>query len=58
MRETYREYRQDQGQLMAAAMVYYAVLSIIPLLLILLSIFGVILRISPNGNLEQFDINN
>ncbi|MGB8253092.1 MAG: YhjD/YihY/BrkB family envelope integrity protein, partial [Anaerolineaceae bacterium] len=50
---TLREYTNDQAQLMGAAMVYYAVLSLAPLILFFLSIIGFILRFSPNGSLEQ-----
>jgi|GEM_PF-1509962 len=53
IQDTLREYTKDQAQLMGAAMVYYAVLSLAPLILFFLSIIGFILRFSPNGSLEQ-----
>ncbi len=53
IQDTYREYLKDQAQLMGAAMVYYAVLSLAPLILFVLSVVGFILRFSPDGNLEQ-----
>ena len=53
IQETLREFTNDQAQLMGAAMVYYTVLSLAPLLLFFLSIIGFILRFSPNGSLEQ-----
>lgn len=53
LQTTLREYTKDQAQLMGAAMVYYTVLSLAPLLLLFLSIIGFILRFSPNGGLEQ-----
>lgn len=56
IRDTYREYLLDQAQLMGAAMVYYTVLSITPLLLLFLSLLGFLLRFSPNGSLEQLTL--
>ena len=56
IRDTMREFTNDQAQLMGAAMVYYTVLSLAPLLLFFLSIIGFILRFSPNGSLEQLYI--
>ena len=53
IQDTLREYTKDQAQLMGAAMVYYAVLSLAPLILFFLSIIGFILRFSPDGSLEQ-----
>lgn len=53
IRDTLQEYTRDQAQLMGAAMVYYTVLSLAPLILFFLSVIGFILRFSPNGSLEQ-----
>jgi membrane protein len=50
IQKTLREYTRDQGQLMGAAMVYYAVLSIAPLILLFLSIIGFTLRFYPAGS--------
>jgi len=52
IQKTLREYNRDQGQLMAAAMVYYSILSITPLILIFLSIIGFTLRFYPDGNVQ------
>lgn len=56
IQETVREYTQDQGQLTSAAMVYYAVLSIAPMILIFLSIIGFILRFNTDGSLQDFSV--
>jgi len=53
IQKTLREYTRDQGQLMGAAMVYYTVLSIAPLLLLLLSIIGFTLRFYPEGSVQH-----
>jgi membrane protein len=53
IQETVREYTRDQGQLMSAATVYYAVLSIAPLILILLSIVGFVLRFNMDGSYKE-----
>jgi membrane protein len=53
VQKTLREYTRDQGQLMGAAMVYYAVLSIAPLILLLLSFLGFTLRYYPEGSFAQ-----
>jgi membrane protein len=53
VQKTLREYTRDQGPLMGAAMVYYMVLSIAPLILLLLSIIGFTLRFYPNGSVQQ-----
>jgi membrane protein len=53
---TVREYTRDQGQLMGAAMVYYMVLSIAPLILIFLSIIGFVLRFNTDGSFERIGI--
>ena len=53
IQKTLREYTRDQGQLMSAAMVYYAVLSIAPVILLLLSIIGFTLRFYPDGSVQN-----
>lgn len=46
LRAAWREYEHDHARFLAGAMVYYALLSLIPLLLLLLSSFGLLLRFS------------
>jgi membrane protein len=53
IQKTFREYTRDQGRLMSAAMVYYAVLSIAPVILLLLSIIGFTLRFYPDGSVQN-----
>jgi len=56
IQETVREYTRDQGQLMGAAMVYYAVLSIAPLILLFLSLIGFVLRFNTDGSFQNIAI--
>ncbi|MBN2677663.1 MAG: YihY/virulence factor BrkB family protein [Anaerolineaceae bacterium] len=56
IQETGREYTLDQGPLMSAAMVYYAVLSMAPLILLFLSTIGFVLRFNANGSIQDIYI--
>jgi membrane protein len=49
LHQAYRNWREDDGDLMAAAVGYYAALSFFPILLILISGLGMVLRWSPWG---------
>src|SRR5262245_26259940 len=44
LRETWQEYQKDEATQLGAALAYYAMFSIFPLLIILVSVFGLILR--------------
>jgi membrane protein len=46
LKQTVKQWREDDGTLLAAAMAYYATLSFFPLLLILISGVGLLLRFS------------
>jgi membrane protein len=46
LRAAWQEYEQDYARYFAGAMIYYALLSLIPLLLLLLSALGLLLRFS------------
>ena len=46
LKQTVRHFKEDDGNLLAAAMAYYATLSFFPMLLILVSAFGLLLRYS------------
>jgi membrane protein len=46
LREAWTEYEHDHGRYLAVAMVYYAIVSLVPLLLLLLSALGLLLRFS------------
>ncbi|MHC4180891.1 MAG: YihY/virulence factor BrkB family protein, partial [Planctomycetota bacterium] len=46
LKQTVKHFKQDDGNLLAAAMAYYATLSFFPLLLILISALGLLLRFS------------
>lgn len=49
LRQALRQWRDDDGNLLSAAISYYAALSIFPFLLVLTSAFGFILRFSGRG---------
>ena len=49
LRQTYREWNEDDGTLLAAAMAYYAALSFLPLLLLLVTGFGLFLSFTHLG---------
>lgn len=46
LREAWLEFERDRARYLAAAMVYYAIVSLVPLLLLLLSALGLLLRFS------------
>ncbi len=46
LRAAWVEYERDRGRYLAAAMAYYAFVSLVPLLLLLLSVIGLLLRFS------------
>jgi membrane protein len=46
LREAWIEYERDRARYLAAAMVYYALLSLVPLLVLLLATLGLLLRFS------------
>lgn len=46
LRTTWTEYERDNGRYLAGAMVYYALVSLVPLLLLLLAALGLLLRFS------------
>lgn len=46
LRRVWTEYQRDYARYLAAAMVYYALVSMVPLLLLLLSVLGLLLRFS------------
>src|SRR5215510_7358667 len=46
LHETWVEYERDRAHYLAMAIVYYATLSIVPILLLLLSALGLVLRYS------------
>ncbi len=46
LKQTVKHWKEDDGNLLAAAMAYYATLSFFPLLLILISALGLLLRFS------------
>ena len=52
-RLTLRRWRKDNGNLIAAAMAYYAVLSFFPLMLLLISILGFVLQFSSGAQDAQ-----
>lgn len=45
----WREYERDRARYLAVAMVYYALVSLVPLLLLLLSMLGLLLRFSESA---------
>src|SRR5262245_64945327 len=46
LRLAWVEYERDRGRYLAAAMVYYAMVSLVPLCLLLLATLGLLLRVS------------
>ena len=46
LRDAWTEYELDRGRYLAAAMVYYAIVSLVPLLLLVLATLGLLLRFS------------
>ena len=53
VRRTVKGWQDDDDALLAASMAYYAVLSLFPLLLILISVLGFVLRFSPGAQDAQ-----
>jgi membrane protein len=54
LREAWLEYERDYARYFAVAMVYYALVSLVPLLLLMLAAFGWLLRLSPEvANAER-----
>jgi len=49
LRSAWTEYERDGARYLAGAMVYYALVSLVPLLLLLLSVLGLLLRFSPTA---------
>src|SRR4029077_1125405 len=49
LRQTFQEWMQDKGPQLGAALAYYTVFSLAPLILVLLAIVGVIFRDDPAG---------
>src|SRR5262249_31474092 len=47
LRLAWIEYERDRAQYLAVAMIYYAMVSLIPLSLLLLAALGLLLRVSP-----------
>lgn len=46
LRDAWQEYERDHARYLATAMVYYALISLVPLLLLLLALLGLLLRFS------------
>lgn len=54
LREAWQEFERDHARYLATAMVYYALISLVPLLLLLLALLGLLLRFSDVArNAEQ-----
>lgn len=51
--KTYEEWEEDDGNTLAASVAYYAVFSLFPLVLILVSVLGFVLRFSPTAQNAQ-----
>jgi len=51
-----QNWQEDQADLLAAALAYYALLSLFPLLLILLAAFGYVLRFTPQAQSAQQEL--
>lgn len=56
LRQTWQEWQEDDGNVLAAAMAYYTALSFLPLLLLLISAFGVFLQFTQPGQNAQEQI--
>ena len=56
LRRVYRQWRDDDGNLLAAAVAYYAALSFFPLLLVLISGVGLFLQWTPRGQDPQAEV--
>ena len=53
LKQAFRQWREDDGNLLAASVAYYAALSFFPLLLILFSGLGAVLQFTPWGQNAQ-----
>ena len=53
LKQTFQEWLQDKAPQLGAALAYYTVFSLAPLILVLLAIVGIIFRDDPGGSLEQ-----
>jgi len=51
--QTFQEWLQDKAPQLGAALAYYAVFSLAPLVLVLLAIIGIIFRDNPAGAWEK-----
>ena len=51
--QTFNEWLEDKAPQLGAALAYYTVFSLAPLILVLLAIVGVIFRNDPNGAWER-----
>ncbi|MBN1588086.1 MAG: YihY/virulence factor BrkB family protein [Pirellulales bacterium] len=56
LRHTWISWRHNDGSLTAASMAYYAVLSFFPLLLLLIAVFGFVLRFSTGAQDAQTEL--
>ena len=56
LRQAWGEYQRDYAFLLAPAMVYYALLSLVPLLLLSLSVLGLLLRYSEFANATEREV--
>jgi membrane protein len=56
LREAWFEYQRDRARYLAAAMIYYAGVSLIPLLVLLLSGLGLLVRFWPNAVNAERDV--
>jgi membrane protein len=56
LRQTFKEWSEDDGGRLAASTAYYAAFSLFPLLLVLTSFFGFLLRFSPGARDAQAEI--
>jgi membrane protein len=56
LREAWTEYERDHARYLAGAMVYYTLVSLIPLLLLLLSALGLLLRFSGHAAALQQEV--
>ena len=53
LRAAWREYERDYARYFAGAMVYYALVSIVPLLLLVLATLGLLLRFSDAASVAE-----
>jgi membrane protein len=58
LKQAWREYQRNYAFLLAGAMVYYALVSLVPLLLLLLSGLGLVLRYSELANAAEQQVLN